>query len=466
MEKEFDQKIKEALDAYNLSGKQSDWADFEQKLEMAELEADLSFDAHIAEQMGAMQMELGRDWSQMEELISIERGRRNQVLRMKATELLIFFLMLFTIFQIYPTQFHKKSPFPKSQVAYHPMDAKKEIQESKETHIKSEQALTKISATNGIKTGQMALPSELPSDRKIIADIQSLASFEPELIVKENRLNLFSNDFLMALAEQTSNTLTSVDKISTGFSEIEYNSNPEIALSKVKLNKDLFGKSIWLNVYAGMDLDVITTPYDEVFGLDAYTQTSGSNKIGASISFYQELLEWETGLNYSHKQFQPKLLVKEISGRSSGEYAETSLQSIGFSILQIPLQMKYHYMSYKGWRSYAMAGCGLNVVTQTKYDVRLKILSDTPNYVGPTPVQAPKINEKEFADGVLSNGSFYSNSYFTLNGGIGIQKGISGNMALFIEHSYQHHLFSGGIGPNMNKINNFSLVTGIKTNIY
>jgi hypothetical protein len=387
---------------------------------------------------------------------------------MKATELLIFFLLLFTFFQIYPVQLQKQVH------SVSPLIASEQQQEKGpdiETNISEDQPITQQENTIQAKTTfKETTVSNPQATRTVENNINPL----PSLAVNTVAETLESRAFAEKINDTALNSiygvqlasLISVEEISAIGSEISYVSEPNIAFSKMKLNKNLFGKSIWLNVYAGMDLDIITTPYDEVYGLNAYTQFSSSNKFGASISFYQELLEWETGLNYTHKQFQPKLLIKEISGRSSGEYAETSLQSIGFSMLQIPLQMKYHFATFKGWRSYALVGTSLNIVADAKYDVRLKILTDTPNYIGPTPVPEPKINDKEFSNGVLSNGSFYSNSYFTLNGGFGLQKGITGNTALFIEQSYQHHLFSGGIGPNMNKINNFTFVTGIKTNIY
>lgn len=465
MKEDFDDRIKEIMDAYRTEGERSDWAAFEQKLEMAELEADLSFDANVAERMDGIRIDEGADWESMEALINTERNRRWQVYRLKATELFIFLLLLFTIFRIYPLT------HPKATADFTPLVASHEPLKTKANHndkikgdiVKNEwqtEAFNGAKFNDEVGNTKVRAQNDLPPTERLSASVDGSA-------VSSARITFLEDD-LSVLDGRSRHLPEEIEliKIPAISAEVAYTSDEAILFEKVKPNKNLFGKSIWLNVFAGMNMDVITTPYDEVYGLDAYTQLSGSNSLGASISFYQELLEWETGLTYSRKQFQPKLLVKEISGRSSGDYAETSLQNISFSILQIPLQMKYHFISYKGWRTYAMLGSGLNVVIDANYDVRLKILSDTPDYVGPTPVQAPSINDKEFTNGVLENGSFYSNSFFTLNTGLGVQKAISGNMAVFIEQSYQHHLFSGGIGPNANKMNNFTLVTGIKTNIY
>ena len=71
-------------------------------------------------------------------------------------------------------------------------------------------------------------------------------------------------------------------------------------------------------------------------------------------------------------------------------------------------------------------------------------------------------SKKNFAGGILAGGSFIENRYFTANLGIGVERKFNPRWSLFSQPTYQHQLLSQGLGPNNDRINTLSILTGAR----
>ena len=495
----FDEQIRSEMKDFHLEDDSPDWNVFEEKLELAEMEANLSFDAQVTENVERYTVSNAvSDWPAMEEKLEVANTLRRRVIGMKLTELFIFIMLIATFFHLRP--FDKKQHVTQGN----PIVAELVTPELK-TGFEAGQASLSIdinennyqsNSKNIVSNSLTVEPKSTQQDLVLTSntfEAQSPESGQISTSVVENNPDINDQGEEVTLSnevelEKRSSASTSIQEIAiinmadltaTNVDLQSRNIEPVVLLNTISLGLNESAKTLayktgttilakrsenktWLNVYAGLDVDIVTAPFDPVYDTEAYTQSFTSHRLGASISFYQNNFELETGLNYSEKNFQPGYVVKEISGRSSEEYTETSLQNIEFIMMQIPIHIKYHFTNYKGWHLYGVGGSSLNIIAQANYDIKMKVLSGKPS-PNPTPINEPRIHEKDFNGGLFTEGVLASNSYFSLNGGLGIQRNISKRTALFIENSYQHHIFKGGVGPNMNRLNNFSFTTGVKT---
>jgi hypothetical protein len=385
-------------------------------------------------------------------------------------ELLIMLLLVLTFFHLRPLELNKPSFTTKNIIA-----STSSIQalgnQSDATFLDNK---SEVHSKNSIQEAPNAYANiELEeSNSKSKLAFTNIETY-PSVLVEPAQIDPVSIKFLeidnsshtknvFALVDQPYNKSTVVTapiETTDLFAELSIDNTP--ALTTPEIEKPLDSK-VWLNLHAGLVIDIIETPYDPIYNIEAYTQSATSNTIGASFSFYQNNVELESGFQYSVKRFQPEQIVKEISGRASGEITEASLQSLKFNMVSIPIQLRYHFAKMNGWHYYALGGTSLNIVAAASYDVQINTLGES---FGAQPAPAPesKLSEKLFNGGVLEDGYFTSNSYFSLIGGVGIQKKISNQSSIFLESSYRQHLFTGGIGPNANKMHNLVFSTGVKT---
>ena len=108
-----------------------------------------------------------------------------------------------------------------------------------------------------------------------------------------------------------------------------------------------------------------------------------------------------------------------------------------------------------------MAGSSFNLITYTEYNFEEKprSVNGAPLL---TPIQTKLLDQKNFEKGALEGGDLISNSFFTINAGIGIQHNVNKRLAFFFQPNYQRHILDGGIGPNNDRIHNLSLQMGTK----
>ena len=240
--------------------------------------------------------------------------------------------------------------------------------------------------------------------------------------------------------------------------------NEKINFSLPKMVPPAF-QAVQLEVSGKTDLNFIETPYDEVYGLNPYTQTvvgyGGSFK--ARVDFKTFLIE--TGISYGKKLYHPKEIIEFFDGDIRAGYRGISLSQIEMDIISVPLNI-VHYISKEGpWRFYSKVGASMHMIGLSDY-----YLQEYARGTGNQPASIPSENEadileKNFENGIAQGGSFSNNTYFTLNMGLGIEKFVTDRYSLFAEPYYQHGIFNPQLGPNKDNIHNLTLSLGARVTL-
>ncbi len=225
---------------------------------------------------------------------------------------------------------------------------------------------------------------------------------------------------------------------------------------------------ISVGMFSAFDLNYVMTPYDNVFDAGAYAQNAYGYGGGFSIGFRYNKWEVETGALYSYKQYAPKPRIEIFSGNLSSGYVGESINDVELNMVKIPLNLKYHFYQKGKWNVYANGGANLNMAMQANYDKKQYFFggdNPTGGFV-PLPIGSVAVSEtttkKRFADGIIEGGSFIENRYFTANLGFGVERKFNPRWSIFGQPTYQHQLLSQGLGPNKDRINTLSILTGAR----
>lgn len=217
-----------------------------------------------------------------------------------------------------------------------------------------------------------------------------------------------------------------------------------------------------ISVFGCEDVNLINTPFDKLYSLASYNKEALNHSFGIKYGEQVNKFEWQTGLVYAKRDYQPALVSEEF-GQFGENYFEISLNKISFDIIAVPFNLKYSFIQQPQWSTYFMVGASLNLITNAKYDIVETLKEGRPSsrFV---PDEA-RLDEKIFNSGVLNGDTFKNNYFASVNFGFGIEKKINNKLSLYVEPSYHRQVLSNdiGIGPNKDKIHTTSLEIGLKT---
>ncbi len=192
---------------------------------------------------------------------------------------------------------------------------------------------------------------------------------------------------------------------------------------------------------------------------------------GLMLSWEKGRWEIGTGAIYSAKQYEPRPLVYLGGSFADGYYGE-SFKLVELNMLQLPVQMRYNFLKKNKWRAFATAGLSLHTALQANYylEEEEELLRPqpqprpTPGGNFPTPADEKK---KILSKGLLEGGSIWENGYITGNLGIGLEYFITERIGIFTQPTYQQSLdyFTKGFGPDQDRINTFSIFTGLRVKL-
>ena len=218
-----------------------------------------------------------------------------------------------------------------------------------------------------------------------------------------------------------------------------------------------------LSVYGAADINLINTPFDKLYSKASYNKEALNNSYGINISKKTGHLEIESGLGYANRTYQPQIINEEFAEKDNS-YSEISLNKISYHIANIPLNFKWHFIDQASWKAYVTVGAALNLVAHADYGINEIEVQGRPTLSGYLR-DKPRLEEKEFIQGILSGGNFKDNYFASVGFGFGIEKKLVNNTYLYVQPSYQRQILTSdiGIGPNKDKIHTSSLQFGIKT---
>ncbi len=224
------------------------------------------------------------------------------------------------------------------------------------------------------------------------------------------------------------------------------------------LDTKRINSSIWLNTYIRGDNNIVNSSYDNVYDEPAYQARDYGLTGGVSVTIDKGIAGLETGIQYSTISYRPRLIVESYS-RANAIY-ETSLQRIFFNVVSVPLNIQLNYLKRDKVSLYAQAGSSLNMIINSHYSINDQFKSNTP-----TLAHHPKLEQKDFHAGFFEGGSFYDNTFLTINLALGINIKLSESMSIFGQPSYSHNINLYGLGPNKDWINSLSMGIGTRFRI-
>lgn len=186
---------------------------------------------------------------------------------------------------------------------------------------------------------------------------------------------------------------------------------------------------------------------------------------GGGINVALEYGRWElgSGLTYSSKQYDPRQ-VGFITGSLQQGYNGEVLREIQLNIFSIPLNARYNFIHNDRWRGYFVMGSALQVATDATYFITSLHLPNTVTAPLPEPNNSQINNTQK---GLLQGGSLRQNGFVTANFGVGLERILSDRISLFAQPTYQHSIgyFSGGFGPDHDRINTMSIWMGVRVKV-
>ena len=479
--KKFDHIIKDKMNHLITESNIDGWSKFESKwneLNVNKTGEDLKFDTLIKKKVYHQKQKYNAEhWLKMKEELRIIDERRNTVFISKVLEFAAIFLFVFTFSHL-------------SGLMYFDNGVKVFASASSTGHLKnsdykkpSETTLKFTPTTNKNKT--------ILNQKSIISPDTDATISKPDL--SENIVSGVSNhgfvtiqsDHILLPSGTASRPITENTKIEKYLSEetdlnenisdndltlahlptsdIKYPESEIAMIFPMKLKTPPHVSKIALSAYVSGDINLINTPFDKLYSLASYNKEALNNSYGINISKQKNNFEAETGLGYAYREYQPKL-VTEAYGQNPDFYFEKSLKKISFDLVNIPINLKYHFVTTHNFSIYVMAGAAINLVMNAEYDIFESLRQGRPPVGRYTPEQA-RLDEKPFIRGILNGDNIKDNYFGTIGFGFGVEKKLFSNTSIYIQPSYQRQFISAdiGIGPNKDKIHTSSLQFGIKT---
>lgn len=229
-------------------------------------------------------------------------------------------------------------------------------------------------------------------------------------------------------------------------------------------------KQVRFSLFASSDLNYVFTPttnldvFDTLVRVDNDTAFALGYGGGILASFKMNRLELQTGGVYSFRRYAPN--TPKFTIETVGYYISEDFRGIQQDMLQVPLNMQYHFKNSGNWRFYGLAGASGYFITNVVYEIAFKREPTFALLAPPSGNETRTLrDEKEFPKGLFDGGSLSDNFYLTANLGLGVERFISPRWSLFFQPNYHHYLMSEGVGTNKDKFYTLSFYLGTKVSL-
>lgn len=437
-------------------------------------------------------------WSVMASLLDKEFFLHRKVARYKAMELALLFLIVFALAQYLPYPQKALETAPQAQLQ-EPTPEKKEIPSTAitseavaETVIPETDAtinlsdnvnkpgIASLSPSNSNPSIDEAIIVEQLPGEKIIADQKEtpqLAILNPlsTLPAQHIERRVESGAYLRTILRRPIPINSYFKNNHTGLlaSLNKKAINPlEYELEKLHIQQNKKKKHARIGMFNSIDYNRVLTPPSESDGINGFERYAIGYGGGISVGFEFGRFEVESGFIYSAKQYKPVPVLFVQGSVRDGFFAE-GVKDIELNMINIPLNLRYNFYVKNKLRLYALTGLSLQMAYQANYYTANQDGFRTNNFLpAPAPAAPPEgtpeiLDNSRLKKGLFEGGSFSENSYLTGNFGIGMDYYFTSRWSLFAQPTYQHSInyFIDGIGPLRDRINTFSIFTGIKVKL-
>ena len=233
------------------------------------------------------------------------------------------------------------------------------------------------------------------------------------------------------------------------------------------------GEKRWaISAFSDLGFNHISTPYDALYEKSGYNQNRIG--IGGGLRVHRAFgpVEISAGMTYSSLKYNPKEFIELFKRSPESEGTVYRFEGIELNLLSIPVHANYYINKTGKWHAYVAAGGAIHLALQAEYEKDAEMVPSAvpiPEFINEnegatvTVGRTPNFEIKNFPDGLLENGSFRDNHYFTLDVGIGVERKISKSTSIFTQPTVYYNLFNKGLSANNDKINTFTLQLGAKT---
>lgn len=494
----FDSYIRQELEQLTPDLKAGAWDKLSQRLDIAE-QMD-AFDEQTSSSLKDMHIPYkSSSWGVLAQRLTLERDRIQAVMHYKAMEISLLVLLLITFWQHSPiinNDIQKTSPtYPIANIDLgKPENNLKNpvsLNINQAATLKEEQLKPIIEGTE-----QTLLPNHQPSGiHQELEEGGNLFSHytEDEKIAESRPLNPLPSvnalgikiihDAHAQLVEYRAAKTSSLSTPTDDFRQdgaLTTLDGKEIALLDYGEAEDLLKHirpsdkktAFRVGFFGSPDFNHIITPLQRLDnGTDAAFDTySFSYSGGITLGMGRGKWEMELGAIYEARNYKAIPTVY-ISGNIAEGYTALSLKDIELNTINLPLRFKYNFITNDKWRVYAMAGASLNIVLSANYytvEPEIPSTREAGSTNGTSRVTKPySLRNENLTKGLFEGGSFWENTTFYANAGMGVERYMSYKWSMFIQPTFQLALplFNKGLGPYNDRINSLGINIGMKVRL-
>jgi hypothetical protein len=497
-DKHLDRIFREKLDQLAAPFDADSWELLEQRMDGEVFGDSTANDQQIDEKVFGKLHRLEADyspahWSLMSSLLDQEFFLHRKVIRYKAMELALLFLIVFALAQYLPYAPKNTAPTPVQAQIENPDLPKKDI--TTDVVAENSAADTDVNAISDNSSAPSSIPnnsianntpsvSNTTTDEETAAknlvedatEIPTLAILTPlgTLPAQSLARRVESGAYLRTILHRPI-PINAYFKNSTGLlaSLNKKAINPlEYELEKLHVQQNKKKNHTRIGMFNSIDYNRVLTPPSDAEGINGFERYALGYGGGISVGFEFGRLELESGFIYSAKQYKPVPVLFVQGSVRDGFFAE-GVKDIELNMINIPLNLRYNFYVKNKLRLYALTGLSLQMAYQANYYTANQDGFRTNTFLpAPAPAAPPEgtpeiLDNSRLKKGLFEGGSFSENSYLTGNFGIGMDYYFTSRWSLFAQPTYQHSInyFIDGIGPLHDRINTFSIFTGIKVKL-
>ncbi|HKK73810.1 MAG TPA: outer membrane beta-barrel protein [Saprospiraceae bacterium] len=231
--------------------------------------------------------------------------------------------------------------------------------------------------------------------------------------------------------------------------------------------KPASGLSVHISMLGGLDYNRVMTPENLPAGIKSFERYSAGYRGGLVADFgrQESRLRFGGGLIYTAKKYE--VGYKRINGSflRRGGLTTESLSDIEINILNVPVFARWDVWQGNNWSLFAQGGLALQMALQTNYYAAYPDNFPQPLGVNRTPSRLSPLKDRN--GGLLEGGNFKENGFFSSQFGLGAERQMAERWSMFFQSRYEYSIgyLSSGLGPTQDRINTFSLETGIRVQL-
>ncbi len=495
--KEFDDIIKQKLEALDTEGTVDGWELFREKWEQSnipdetdnlanntdsEAEVDDVFDAKLKQNMRGLRMPFNSaHWIKLKAQLESEALFKKRLFVAKTVEIIMLSLIVLVILNIWPIQNEiYKMPIHNvpmvDAIQVDKVTAENYASTQKEINLKSTKTINKVKKTisNFALTPFLhkSIDKKGNSSKFNNKKSSNIAPIQSEHKIDLNQIFPFLNDLENNIDKKQESKLENLGiavLLNTEINQIKIPKRPmgypDMSIGSLKEKKE---EKSFVSLGFGPKVNLVNSPFDPVYEIDPYNTLNTNFNISAKVHKEVGPVEIYTGLGYTNTSYRP-LIIKEIYQNQKRELNHASLENIKFKIVNIPVGVNHNIIDRENIKLYASAGIDVNVVTHSDYEIYDLPATNQGIRLGVNPqIEKTEINsrsllsQKEFNEGFLQGGSLRDNLYASASVGLGLEKNLSDRTSLYVEPKYSHFITSKGLGPNLDKVHALSIDVGVR----